>query len=392
KTGCWSGWQEVVFDLGFLKKAKGIFKFYLVEAYPEFKLYISPINFDPRDPLFQISYPKNYSKDLAGAIGLYYTQGMPMDTWAVNEGRLSEETFLQQAEEVSREKKAMLDLELGRFEKGVLFCYFESADIIQHMFWRYLDPQHPLYEKDASRDYQGKIQQWYKTMDDILGSVLQKMGKDDTLIVLSDHGFGTFRRAVHLNSWLRTNGYLALKNPYASSGGELLTDIDWSKTKAYAIGFGAIYINQKDRERYGIVNPGEETQLLKTQISAKIGKWIDDKYNQPVVKKVYAREEIFRGDYAKETPDLYVGFNKGYRASWQTALGAVPEALIEDNLKKWSGDHLFDHDLVPGVIFLNKAIAKENPSIYDLAPTILKIIGYKEEEIKNCDFDGEALF
>ena len=186
--------------------------------------------------------------------------------------------------------------------------------------------------------------------------------------------------------------YLRLKNTYAKSGSELLMDIDWSQTRAYAIGFGAIYINQKNRERDGIVGPGRETELLKEEISKKLEEWIDEKYDQSVVNKAYIREEIFWGDYTEETPDLYIGFNIGYRASWQTAMGGVPESLIEDNLKKWSGSHLFDPGLIPGILFSNKKITKENPSIYDIAPTVLKITGYDDEQLKSCNFDGRPLF
>lgn len=260
------------------------------------------------------------------------------------------------------------------------------------MFWRYTDPGHPLYEGSSPQEYKDMIKSWYIKMDGVLGDVMKRISKEDTLIVLSDHGFGTFRRAVHLNSWLRENGYLKLKDPYAESGAELLLDIDWSKTKAYAIGFGAIYINQEGRERNGIVKPDRETGLLKEEISQKLRHWYDEKYNKPVINKVYRQEEIFQGKHADEAPDLYVGFNIGYRASWQTALGAVPKGLIEDNLKKWSGDHLFDAALIPGVIFSNKEITKENPSIYDIAPTILERIGYNEGKLKKCDFDGSALF
>ena len=392
KSGQWSDWREVTFKLGLFAKMKGVFKFYLVEAYPGFKLYISPINFDPRDPYFDISYPKSYSKELANSIGLYHTQGMPVDTWAVNEKRLGEGPLLEQANEILREKIAMLETELSRFEKGVLFCYFESPDIIQHMFWRYTDPDSPLYEKDASLEYKETIRNWYKKMDSVLGKVLETVGDDDALISLSDHGFGAFRRSAHINSWLRKNGYLKLIDPYAKSGSELLEDVEWSETKAYAIGFGGIYINQIGREKSGIVSPGKETELLKKELSGKISQWRDEKYDTPVINAVYLREDIFRGKYAAESPDLYLGFNIGYGASWQTALGAAPENLIEDNLKKWSGSHLFDPSLVPGVIFSNKKIERKNPSIYDITPTILKIIGFDKAALKKCGFEGEPLF
>jgi len=392
KVGQWSDWQEVSFKLGLFKGAKGIFKMYLVETEPEFKLYISPINFDPKVPFFQISFPKNYSKELAKEIGFYYTQGMPMDTWAVNEKRLGEEPFIEVAKEVLREKKAMLDYELKHLKKGVLFCYFESPDIIQHMFWRYTDKNHPLYQEDAPQEYKEMIRSWYKKMDSILGETMKELDEKDTIIVLSDHGFNTFRRAAHLNSWLREKGYLKLKNPYAESGVELLGDIDWSKTKAYSIGFGAIYINQKGREAEGIIAPGRESELLKEEISKRLKEWQDEKYRSSVINNVYSKEDLFWGDYTKNAPDLYVGFNIGYRASWQTALGAVPNNLIEDNLKKWSGSHLFDPVLIPAIIFSNLEIKQEQPSIYDIAPTVLKIVGFSNNDIKSFDFDGEPLF
>jgi len=392
KAGEWSDWAEVTFKLGMLKKSKGIFKFYLVETDPDFKLYISPINFDPRSPYFTISHPKGYSGDLAEAVGLYHTLGMPLDTWAMNEGRLSEEPFIQLASEVTNERRKMLDHELNSFEKGVLFCYFESSDIIQHMFWRYTDPDHPLYKSEAPAKYRDTIEIWYQKMDEILGSVMDRIGEDDTIIVLSDHGFSTFRRAVHVNSWFRENGYQSLKNPNDESGGDLLKDIDWADTRAYAIGFGAVYINQQGRERYGIVKPGKETEELKAELVKKLKAWQDDKYDAQIINDVYPREEIFWGDYADISPDLFIGFNTGYRASWQTALGASPKGLLEDNLKKWSGDHLFDPKLVPGIFLTNKKLAKENPSIQDIAPTVIKIIGYDDEKMRACDFDGKPLF
>jgi predicted AlkP superfamily phosphohydrolase/phosphomutase len=386
----WSDWQEVTFDLGCFKKAKGIFKFYLVENDEEFSLYAGAINFDPRQPFLPISYPSDYSKELAHHLGLFYTLGMPMDTWAVNEKRLTEEAFLEQVNEVLREKEGMLNHAFREFEKGLLYCYFESPDIIQHMFFRFTDPQHPYYEDHEK--YRKVIDSWYEKMDRILGDVLRRIDEGDTVIVLSDHGFCTFRRAVHLNTWLRKNGYLELKNPQAPAGGELLQFIDWSKTKAYAIGFGAIYINQKGREKEGIVEPGAETDALKAEIIKKLEGWIDPKYNVPVVNKMYRQENIFWGPHVKDMPDLFAGFNLGYRASWQTALGAIPKKVLEDNDRNWSGDHLMDPELIPGIFFCNRPIVIDSPSIYDITPSVLKLIGYTEEELKKLDMDGQPLF
>jgi predicted AlkP superfamily phosphohydrolase/phosphomutase len=392
KEGEWSDWQSVSFKLGFMKKMKGILKFYLVAAEPELKLYAGPINFDPRDPFFPISYPDEYSDELVDEIGLFHTQGLPLDTWALNEKRLTEEPFLTQAGTVFGEKSRILDHELDRFEKGVLFAYFGSSDIIQHMFWRYTDPGHPLYEPDAPEKYRETINTWYRKADAILGKVMDKLGSEATLIVLSDHGFDTFRRAVHVNSWLREKGYLVLKNPKAREGSELLMDVNWHKTRAYSIGFGAIYINQDGREKNGRVKPGRESEDLKGEIIAGLKEWIDEEKQKPVVRNVYNREDIFWGENYEETPDLYIGFEAGYRASWQTAIGGAPEKLVEDNLKKWSGTHLNDPDLNPGILFASREISKESPSIYDIAPTVMALVGYDEAQISQMDLDGSPLF
>lgn len=391
--GQWSSWQEIVFDLGMFRKAKAIFKFFVVETEPQLKLYVSPFNIDPRDPFFPISFPPDYSKTLSREIGLFHTQGMPFDTWSLNEKRLDEKQFLEQVNDVLQEREKMLAVELQKFEKGVFYFYFEDPDIIQHMFWRYLDPKHPLYDPDASVEYRNMINAWYEKMDEILGRVMQQVGSKDTLLVLSDHGFNTYRRTVHLNSWLREQGLLELRDAGALTGEPLLKSIDWSKTKAYAIGFGSIYINELGREFAGIVNPGVEKAQIKDQIAKGLEAWVDPKFKESVVSKVYQEQDVYSGPYAaKHGPDLIVGFNIGYGASWQTALGAVPQELIEDNLRKWSGSHLFDAKLVDGVVFSNRPIEKSDPSIMDLSPTILSLLGFSPEEIQSFDFDGQSLF
>ncbi|MEW5894183.1 MAG: alkaline phosphatase family protein [Candidatus Omnitrophota bacterium] len=392
KVGEWSGWQEVVFDLGWFRKAKGIFKFYLVETSPKCKLYISPINMDPRDPSFPIAYPKHYSKLLAEESGLFYTRGMPFDMWGLNEGHLDEKAFLMQVEDNFSQKSALLDKELSDFDSGVFYFYFGAVDVIQHMFWRYIDEGHPLYEEDAPAEYREMINRWYERMDEVVGRVMGSLGENDTLIILSDHGFGTFRRSANINNWLREHGYLYLKDQEALRGDPLLSDIDWSKTKAYAIGFNSIYLNVAGREAEGIVKPGKEMEDLKDDIMRNMRLWKDPLSDEPVINDIYERDEVFWGDQISQAPDLLMGFNEGYGASTRTAIGAVAFRLLEDNLKKWSGSHLFDAALVDGVIFSNRKMTGDAPGIIDLAPSILKLTGFSEDMIAEFDFDGRALF
>ncbi len=384
KKGKWSNWQGLSFKIGPFRKLQGILKFYLKSIEPDFQLYVSPINFDPKSPPFPISYPYNYSEKLAKKTGLYYTQGMPHDTWALTEDRLDEKAFLEHADEILDENERILKEELKEFKGGLFFFYFETLDIVQHMFWRYVDPQHPLYVKNPL--YQDTIFRYYEKMDRIIGEVLSTMDKDTTLIILSDHGFNSFRRAVHLNRWLLENGYLFLKEG-AQENKEFFENVDWSRTKAYALGFGGIYLNRIGREYYGIVGEAEAGDL-KEAIKKGLEQFRDPKNNDSVIRSVYAQEEVFKGPYAKDAPDLFVGFNAGYRASWQTALGGVPNTLIEDNRRKWSGDHLIDPVLVPGVIFINKKVELKNPSIIDIAPALLGLFGINKPDV----MPGKVLF
>ena len=390
--GEWSRWLDVAFKTGPMSRMYGITRFNLVEAKPHLKLYAAPICIDPRKPWFPVSYPEGYAKEIAQDLGLFSTRGMPFDTWALNEGRLSEDSFIEHAVDLYQERLRLMQHELSRTGRGVFFCYFEYPDIIQHMYWRFLDKEHPLYDPAAPPKLAGMIDDCYRKMDAIVGVALAALRSGDTLIVLSDHGFTTFRRAAHVDSWLREQGYLVLKDPMAPAGGPLFQDVDWTRTRAYALGYGGIYVNTLGREPQGNIPEGDEKEALKREIASKIAGWTDPKTGTPIARKVYLNQEIFHGPEARLAPDLYIGFSDGYGASWQTALGASPHGLVEDNLKKWSGNHLVDPELVPGVLFASRPIKLGKPTLYDLAPTVLAFLGFDDIRLRNEDLDGKPIF
>jgi len=202
--------------------------------------------------------------------------------------------------------------------------------------------------------------------------VLESVGEKTVVIVLSDHGFTSFRRAVHLNSWLVQNGLMVLKSPPAAEEPTLLRNVDWARTRAYALGFSSIYLNLAGREKGGIVSAGDEAATVKRQIAEMLDKLIDPASGQQVIERIYTREELYAGPFLEDAPDLVVGFRSGYRASWQTALGAAPEALFEDNRKLWSGDHVVDPSCDPGVLLASRPLNRAEPRQADVAPTVLK--------------------
>jgi len=372
----WSPWVRLEFKTGPLQSLNGIVKFHLNSIEPEFELFMTPVNLDPQKPALSISYPAEYAKELSQKMGNYYTQGMPYDTWALTEKRLSEEKFLEQAYSIMEEQEKTLAMEMSQFESGLLFAYFGVSDSIQHMFWRYLDEKPVSAALSSNPNVKNAIRNIYKEMDRILGEVQKKMEPDTALIVLSDHGFGPFRRSVHINSWLRDNGFLVLKNE-DKEGSEFFMNVDWSQTRAYAVGFGGIYINQFGREKSGIVYKGAEKENLKKELVQRLNAW-KDKNGSAVIKKVYRNEEIYQGPYSSNGPDLFIGFHLPYRASWQTGLGGAPLPLIEDNTRAWSGDHLCDPTEVPGVFFSTKHIQPpKNVGLMNISGMILDYFGVK---------------
>ena len=383
--GQWSDFARLTFKVGLLKRVKAIGRFYLRSITPELELYCSPLDFDPKDPAFAISSPPGYAGALADEIGLYRTRGMPDDTGGLNEGVLDEAAFLEEANRILGEREKMLDLELGRFSSGLLVCVFDTPDRIQHMLWRAVDDRHPLHDPAVTARFGRTIEECYERLDRAVGRVLERAPRDAAVIVLSDHGFTTFRRAVHVNAWLREAGYLALRDG-AAEGEDLLRAIDWSRTRAYAVGFNSIYLNLAGRESKGIVKPAEAGALA-AGIARGLEALVDPQGGARAVKRVYRGEDVYHGPFAAEGPDLVVGYERGYRGSWQTALGAVPAVVFEDNRKRWSGDHLVDPSLVPGVLFANRPLRLERPALADVAPTILALLGLAAP----ADMDGRSL-
>ncbi len=376
--GLWSEWIEVKFKLGLMKTATGIVKFYLNCTEPDFELYMTPVQINPKDPAFVITSPDEYAKELAAEIGYFYTLGMPEDTKAIEDGRTDEEAFIEMCDEIIEEQEKMLWYEMDRFKEGVLASAFFSSDRIQHIFWVTRDPEHPLYDKAYAEKYGHVIADCYKKMDRILGDVMKKVDKETALIVFSDHGFTTFRRTVHLNSWLVENGFMTLTQKITEDdkeGGALFQYVDWKKTRAFALGFGSIYLNLKGREKNGVIEPGAEADSVSSEIIEKLKQLKDQKDGTAVVKNVYRNSEIYSGKELSASSDLIVGFEDGFRSSWQTAIGGAPFNLIDDNLKKWSGDHIVDPSIVPGIILTNFNIDRDNPDLRDIAPTVLKCFG-----------------
>jgi predicted AlkP superfamily phosphohydrolase/phosphomutase len=385
----WSEWVRFKFKFSMLQSVTGIARFYVRQLEPHLEFYLSAVNFDPAAPMFPVSAPAEYAKELTDKVGLFSTLGMAEDHNGLNNGRLDEAAYLDQCELVLSERERTMRFELDRFSEGFFFMLFDTPDRVQHMLWRFRDREHPGFEPDLSPELATRIEEHYRRCDALLSAVLDKVDEDTLLIVLSDHGFGTFRRAFDTNTWLWQNGLLALKDGRRPGEGiEGSAAVDWSKTYAYAMGLGGIYLNLKGRESGGILEEESEAERVRRAIQTGLAEFPDAETQRAAVRSVSRREELYSGAFVENSPDLLVNFHRGFRVSWQSAVGGFANSLLENNMRRWSGDHIVDPDSVPGILFMNRPVPNSQPAIIDLAPTIVNYLGVTAPE----SMEGSRLF
>lgn len=374
KLGEYTDWITVRFRIGLGATVQGVCRFLLLSTEPEFSLYVTPINIDPEKPAMAIGYPKVYPIYLSKRQGSYATLGLAEDTWGLSEQVLEDEHFLQQCIDIDLERETMFFDSLENVQEGLCVCVFDGTDRMQHMFWRYHDKEHPARPERVSPALENAIEDLYLRMDDLVGRTMERCNAEETLLmVLSDHGFNTFRRCVDLNRWLEENGYLVVDD--ARRDEQYLAGVDWSKTRAFALGLTGIFINLKDKFEQGIVESGGAADALAAEIVEKLRSLTDPENGQASIKRAYQASRAYRGPYKGNAPDVIVGYESGYRVSWDTAVGKTGQQVFSDNQKAWSGDHCVDPSVVPGVLFCNRRIETDQPRLLQIGPTILKMFG-----------------
>jgi predicted AlkP superfamily phosphohydrolase/phosphomutase len=387
RVGAWSDWLRVRFRTGLLSTTAGMVRFLLVRTSPHVELYASPVNFDPVSPAYPISHPREYASELSRTLGSFFTTGMVEDHTGLSNGRFGEEAFIAQCGIALREREEMLMYELDRVSEGLVFCLFDTPDRVQHMFWRFRESDHPANSPGAATDpdagtsparddFARVIEDHYAECDAIVGRALAAVDDRTLCVVLSDHGFTSFQRGVHLNSWLCENGFLVLKKGVApgEDAGEFFTQVDWGRSSAYALGLGSVYLNVEGREAEGIV-PARDIDQVSGAIARGLTGLVDQERGEVAIRGARTRRELYSGACVDESPDLVVEFNAGYRVSWTTALGGIPDGLVEDNTRKWGGDHIVDPALVPGILFMNRPFHGDGARLLDMAPTMLSALG-----------------
>jgi predicted AlkP superfamily phosphohydrolase/phosphomutase len=416
-VGEWTDWVPVEFEvMGGFVVLSGYTRFLLKGDAP-FELYASPVQVDPWNPVFEVSTPAEAAVELADAIGPYYTQGFPDAYKAYKADLLNTAEFVSQSDTVFEERGKMMQYACDQLQDngGCLFFYTGSLDLRSHMLWWAQDPAHPHQESVPGQvadpnfpGYDQQLDRVYAQVDGMLGDLIKRIeameadGKGPVeLIIMSDHGFAPFRRKMHINDWLVQEGYLVLKEGestgmISASGqgadGEVDWEssiIDWSKSKAYVVGFNGIILNRVGREAQGIVTDAEADALL-DEMRDKLNSLRDEDGTQ-VLTSIKKATEVFTGPMVGVAPDLQLGFNIGYGASDETAVGEITgDGIIVDNDSRWSGSHLMDPELVKGTIIVRSGakLSKSDPALEDITATLYKAFSVAPP----ADMDGKPLF
>lgn len=373
----WSDMIRAKFKVFSFTEIYGIFKVYLENIKPKFRMYMSSIQHDPLNQFLQITSPKEYGRELVENIGEFYTLGMTEDVNAVKENALSEHAFIQQINDIENQREKIFNYEFSRFNEGLFAFIFDAGDRLKHIFWN-----NRILNGNNGFTISKEIEDYYVGKDRFIGDLLKKIDDRTRLMIFSDHGFNSFEKQVNINSWLVHEGFMKKSD---SQENKLLKFVDWENTSAYSLGFTSIYINQKGREANGIISKDEKEKLI-DEIISKLNQLRDDSGN--VFTNIHKGSEIYKGKFSNLAPDIVVGFEQGYRMSDKNAIGILEEDIISTNNSKWKGDHLIDSSHVPGVLFANFKINKENPHLMDIAPTIYKIFNINMPD----SVDGESLF
>jgi predicted AlkP superfamily phosphohydrolase/phosphomutase len=429
----WSEFYQVEFVWTSRFSTWALVRFWVEERNGELEIFASPLQVDPEHPTpgNRTSWPQSFALELQERIGRFETLGWACQTHAVKDAELSDDAFLGDIEFTLDWRKKMLRDAIEIKDWKVLFHFFGTPDRICHMLMRHMDPLHPQYDEELANrevEYFGRTFMMkdaalviYQEMDKIVGWMLDDvLGIDDVMMIISDHGFDSFRRQVDLNAWLAKEGFLSLANytplgipkTSAQMKKSTLRFVDWNNTQAYSIAIGKIYLNLVGREAKGFVSPEDSRKVL-DEIVNRLYEMQDPLTGEKIVKKVYLRENLYDGPYVKESDsnpgaaEITIDFVKGYRASWNVTGGgitlvdgvnedgdeiALPGEFVTDNDYAWSGDHCgVDIHSVQGIFFSNKALSlPKEDTFYDsthLAPTVLDLMNVSIPS----DYDKEPL-
>lgn len=325
--------------------------------------------------------------------------------------------FLSKATEYRKKATLML---LEENEWDFLMVVFTSVDRLQHLFWKFMDNSDGSSNNKLLSKYRYAIHDGYRELDNAIGEILDKVGNDTTVMIVSDHGFGSAKKDFYVNKWLEEIGLFKTKKDLGPRKIKLSVSlhtllkkilpetsnlkwaeripiflprsvardrdemIDWEKTKAYANEFG-ININLRGREPYGVVKPGREAEELLVLIQKQFYQLVDESESKDKIADwILRKEQIYDGPFMEEASDLYLSAKE---ESYLIRTKIDADAIFSKSyVKKVSGIHRMN-----GICVMSSRYGGRDdtfrPRIVDIAPTIQYLMGLPVLE----EIDGRVL-
>ncbi len=306
----------------------------------------------------------------------------------------------------------------------VAVVVFTPIDRASHQFWKHMDPAHPQHDPEQARIWGDALRDVYRAADVQMGKLLDLVGDEDWVFVVSDHGFGPTHRTFYLNEWLREHGYLVLHDetavgrvgwrtrligrlaaplfwlneasptfrrlidPFKKRAlSNFLRDeyvrvkekglvrlnhlpVDWSRTRAYCPDESSLYLNLRGRDPEGIVAPGAEAKQLLEEIEAGLAEIRHPETGAPVKVQVYRKEEIYFGPFLDDAPEAIIVMDD-YRTDVMAEVGS---GTLFDTRPVRSANHTPDGLFIargPGI----PAGTSLDAALLDIAPTVLHLVG-----------------
>jgi len=400
-VGTWSQPYRPAFELSGGITVRATTRVKLIALEPEMRLYVHRLDVDPAAaPFWQpASAPASFAADLAAAHGPFETYGWTTATMGYKDGELDAASVIESAARNLAVERAMLAAQVADPESRLVVATFHQPMHLAHALTHLADVEHPLHdpaEAATTAEFLGReiradraVDAAVEALDAIVGETRAALADGDVLLVVSPHGASSFRRQVHLNNVLAEAGFLKVGD---AEDRMPLGYVDWSGTRAYALGLGGIYLNLAGREAEGIVAEGDAASVLDDLERALLAAR-DPADGARMVASVRRPRRLFDGPHADALPDLVVGFAPPYRVSWGTTLGGLAlddeggeggeggdprlAPIAADNDKHWTGACVsIDPASVAGVLLSSAPLASQGEVLDEraIAPTILRLL------------------
>ena len=366
------------------------------------------------------TYPENLAHDLLSAVDGY--------TITVHDPGHDEAGFIRKVSHCTEKHKEATLYLMDKCEWDLFVVVFTELDRLQHFLWACMDPSHPRHDPQRAGRHGAALLEYHQCLDQILREILERVGDDTVVMLISDHGFNGFYKTVHLNTWLKDQGLLTLHRDESGKLGldkllqglsssqplvrmkkalPFLRDmristpsltnlrfenlVDWQNTRAYYSEIGGIRINLEGREPAGYVKPGAEYESLREDLQRVLTALEDPETGLPIFENVYKREDLYWGPYVERAPDLIVNPTRDDddpRKNYAVAHNVPTKDmsfLDPSNLR--TGNHTLDGIFIAFGDGVHRDVEIDRVSIMDLAPTVLYTMGLPVPE----DMDGKIL-